>query len=177
MCGYYVCMPRKKTEPEIDRFMRHVNKNGSLILETPCWEWTAGCFRHNYGHFVTVTYIDGKRFRKDHSAHRWLWEFQNGSIPPGKKLCHRCDNSLCVRSDHMFIGSQLDNIRDMDTKGRRGDSRHFGEKNASAKLTREKVEEIRMLHATGKFTYVELGERYGVSEFAVRSAVQRKTWV
>jgi hypothetical protein len=34
-------------------------------------------------------------------------------------ICHKCDVRNCINPDHLFIGTQLDNIADMDAKGRR----------------------------------------------------------
>src|SRR5260221_9264109 len=52
-------------------------------------------------------------------ATRLVWEFFNGSIPDGLKVLHTCDNDRCVYITHLFLGTQADNIRDMDRKGRR----------------------------------------------------------
>jgi hypothetical protein len=52
-------------------------------------------------------------------AARVSWKLHKGPIPPGLKILHKCDVSLCVNPDHLFVGTQLDNVRDMDAKGRR----------------------------------------------------------
>jgi len=52
------------------------------------------------------------------SAHRMTWILSNGSIPVGMNVCHRCDNRLCVRPDHLFLGTQKQNLDDMRKKGR-----------------------------------------------------------
>lgn len=51
-------------------------------------------------------------------AHRKAWEDEHGPIPPGMKVLHRCDNPPCVNVDHLFLGTQADNIADMIAKGR-----------------------------------------------------------
>jgi hypothetical protein len=56
--------------------------------------------------------------RRRVQAHRAAWMVERGPIPAGMKICHRCDNRTCVRIDHLFLGTQADNIADMVTKGR-----------------------------------------------------------
>lgn len=75
-----------------------------------CLEWIGAIGAAGYG---MTTYF-GKRA----SVHRLAWELQNGPIPPGMVVCHTCDNRKCVAIEHLFIGTQSDNIRDAWSKGR-----------------------------------------------------------
>jgi hypothetical protein len=80
-----------------------------------CWEWQSGQNGNGYGCFG----MDGKTFR----AHRVAWLFTNGPIPKGEGyhgtcVLHRCDNRLCVKPSHLFLGTPLDNVRDCMAKGR-----------------------------------------------------------
>lgn len=73
-------------------------------------------------------------YKKDSfAAHRLAYMLTHGDIPDNMCVCHKCDNPKCIRPSHLFIGTQLDNIADMDAKGRRG--RTVGELNSHAKLT------------------------------------------
>lgn len=76
-----------------------------------CWEWTASRTKRGYGQFLLTT---GRPIL----AHRMVWVLTHGVIPDGLYVCHKCDNPQCVRPDHLFLGSQGDNMRDMSAKGR-----------------------------------------------------------
>lgn len=78
-----------------------------------CWLWTGGVkgTRSTYGQFW---YGGANQF-----AHRASYLMHKGAIPPGMVVCHRCDNPFCVNPDHLFLGSQQDNVHDCRLKGRR----------------------------------------------------------
>jgi len=101
-----------------------------------------------------------------------------GPIPEGRNVCHHCDRPLCVRPDHLFVGTQADNMADMAAKGRR---RHFtgrpqkGETNYYAKLTEDDVRTIRKLEADGISRKV-IAERFGIHPSNIYYIVSRKTW-
>jgi hypothetical protein len=59
-----------------------------------------------------------KRGGRMYAAHRVAWEMKCGPIPAGLLVLHRCDNRLCVNPDHLFLGTQYDNMCDMRAKGR-----------------------------------------------------------
>ena len=84
-----------------------------------CWTWTAAITAFGYG----VIQWQGKK----RPAHRIAWELTYGPIPAGKWVLHKCDNPPCVRPDHLFLGTVIDNVADMVAKGRqvRGDRHHF----------------------------------------------------
>jgi hypothetical protein len=50
------------------------------------------------------------------SAHRLSWAARHGRIPAGMVVCHRCDEKLCINPDHLFLGSQGDNMADLKAK-------------------------------------------------------------
>jgi hypothetical protein len=79
-----------------------------------CWLWTGPRTRY-YGNFC----IGGKVVL----AHRFSYELNIGSAI-GFCVCHRCDVPLCVRPDHLFKGTQADNLRDCISKGRRPNKEH-----------------------------------------------------
>ena len=88
-------------------FWSRVDKESS---QWGCWIWK-GPIRHDgYGsyHYLKKTTL----------AHRWAYADQIGPIPEGLFLCHRCDNPPCVNPSHLFVGTQADNIKDCENKGR-----------------------------------------------------------
>ena len=75
----------------------------------PCKEWT-GYRRNGYGRASR----DGRLV----SIHRWTWEQQHGPLPRSVFVLHRCDNPPCYEIEHLFLGTQFDNMRDMAAKRR-----------------------------------------------------------
>jgi len=51
-------------------------------------------------------------------AARLAWTLFEGKIPDGLNVCHKCDNWWCINTEHMFLGTQLENMRDAIAKGR-----------------------------------------------------------
>ena len=143
------------------RFWANVDKNGP----NGCWLWTGSrILSGGYGSFYAR--------RKPIRAHRYSWSLVNGPIPSGLFICHRCDVPLCVNPEHLFLGTPLDNIRDMDTKGRRGDSRVFGPRNASTKLTEWQARTIK--HSREKCVLLAL--KFGVTPQLVSLIKRNEVW-
>lgn len=150
-----------------------------------CWGWMAGKFASGYG-AISGTLIGLKTADR---AHRASWVLANGPIPDGLFVCHHCDNPPCVRPDHLFLGTVQDNSDDMVRKGRSNttniwvareklfrENLHLrGEQVASARLTEEKVREMRRLAAEG-IPHTHLAKRFGVANNTAYCVVKRITW-
>lgn len=81
-------------------------------LTSPCWAWTDQKTRDGYGRIS----INGVKLY----MHRTSFEVHNGRIPDGLVVRHACDNPPCVNPDHLLTGTQADNARDRDERGRNG---------------------------------------------------------
>lgn len=153
---------------DVERFWNFVNKDGPEAKHAPgdCWEWTGNVGGSGYGRFWVN---DGSV-----PAHRYSYEVHKGSVPEGMFTLHRCDNPVCVNPDHLFVGTALDNMRDMAAKGRSRDQR--GEKNNMSKLTTDDVREIRRLHREGGYFQRQLADKFGISLSSANQVVNRKRW-
>jgi len=101
-------------------------------------------------------------------AHRLSWELHFGPIPTGLRVLHKCDNRLCVRPDHLFLGTAKDNTDDMLQKEREA----RGEMLPQAKLTAADIPIIRASQESGDI----LAARYRVSKSTISMVRHRKVW-
>lgn len=171
MTDFYLTKERAKRKPRALqplslRFWKKVQKNEE------CWLWTGGKNKKGYG----VIQQEGCRKLMLATHASFALHFQ--AVPKGMNVLHRCDNPSCVNPDHLFLGTQLDNMKDMWSKGRakvRGTTGEFGSKNRSHKLTESQVLDIRDKNKQGQST-AALGEAYGISRQMVRLIVNRTFW-
>lgn len=125
-----------------------------------CWEWEGPHDELGYGRIKIQQVLV--------LAHRFSFAVFN-QRDPQRFVCHSCDNPKCVNPDHLFEGTQTDNMHDCSVKGRFGDRR--GELSACHKLNDEAVREIRA--SSG---WREFAAKYGVSKSAVYQARNSQTW-
>lgn len=138
--------------------------------ETGCWEWQRTKDKHGYGGLRA-----NNRWVK---AYRFSYERSIGPIPKGMSVLHSCDNPPCVNPDHLFLGTQADNLRDMRRKGRHvsGFSKCIGTRNRSSKLTEEDVREIRRLYRENGMTQRQLATQFGVTKTPITLILNGSTW-
>jgi len=88
-------------------------------------------------------------------------------------LLHKCDNPICCNPSHLFVGSQLDNIRDRDSKNRHADFN--GDKNPNSKFTKDQVEQMKLENKNGK-TAKLLAQEQGVSYSCIKRLLRGVTY-
>lgn len=139
-----------------------------VVRSGDCWVWTGAVDRHGYGQMRVegrTTYV-----------HRVVADEVLGPLEPGEAVCHRCDNPPCVRPDHLFIGSQADNLADMTAKGhRRNLPPQPGELHPRHRLTAEQVREIRRRRAAGE-KLTDLGREFSVTKAHIGNIAARRLW-
>lgn len=155
--------------PLDERFGRYVYLN----LGNGCWEWRGAKNEHGYG----VLGKEGGRGAGNVKAHRLSYQiFCHVSLTPKQCVCHKCDNPACVNPNHLFVGSQLDNMSDMLSKARNSKPPvRYGKANNKAKLNDESVRKIRQLSAKG-WSSRKIASLFLVTKSAILSVVNHETW-
>lgn len=159
-----VCLGYGKRVSEAERFWNFVDKDGPIQMgmTTRCWQWVG--YSNKYGVFRVAS--------KAVKAHRYSYELHRGDRPDGAYVCHSCDNPICVNPEHLFLGTQKDNMSDMARKGRAAK----GEVKKDAKLTAASIQKIREVYGQSGVTIASLGRQYGVSATTISLIVKRKKW-
>lgn len=177
-----------------EKFWARVNKHGGKAphMESDCYEWTGAVSSSGYGGVSVL--VDGARATR--LPHRVSWELHSGPIPRGLLVCHRCDVPLCVRPDHLFLGTDKENVADALSKGRRPrasivarpprirpERKSMGRKLRTpasfrnrTTLTPDQVSEMRRLYEAGEANQPELGRRFGIRKDAVSKIIRRIRW-
>lgn len=156
---YNPSMPRRYSDEDwLESLIRRTDQTGD------CWIWTGPRSTYGYG---ALRY----KGRRHSFAHRVMWQLMYGSIPSTLCVCHRCDNRLCIRPEHLFVGTNQENHEDKISKGRQA----RGER-GYAKLTESEVLEIRRLHESGAAGFRKIARQFGVSATNVKAIVLRQSW-
>jgi hypothetical protein len=171
---------------------RFFSKISTTPTENGCLEWMAGGIKDGYGVFGLS--------RDSFLAHRIAYFLDSGTDPVEMCVCHSCDNPKCVNPEHLFLGTDDDNVQDKMRKGRanfvrgdehwtrlypekvaRGDrsgkrtkpeSQTYGEDNPASKLTTVEVMAIRLDPRTLKAVAAD----YGVAFTTIHKIKKRQIW-
>ena len=152
----------RRPDATIDRLMARVDKNGPLHPTMPekgkCW--ISGHRKVGNGYPQIYSHrADGTKSLQ--CTHRVMWEHLNGPIPADMVVMHTCDNRACCNPDHLELGTQADNVRDMMKK----DRARIGKR-----LSLSEIGRIKALRAAGS-TIVQITEKVGRSINTVRNAL------
>jgi HNH endonuclease len=154
----------------IERFMLKVDKSDT---HSGCWVWTGSVSGSGYGRFW-----DGKNVIQAH------WFLIGWKKTKGKDACHKCDNKLCVKPNHVFIGTRSENMKDMVSKGRHNPdhalsaslkARGFKEKKKAYKITRDKALICKSC-TTERGAVSALSRKLGISRGMIRNIRDGKSW-
>ena len=143
------------------RFWLNVN-----MQNVGCWQWLGKPNARGYGR----TSFNGITYR----AHRVAYLLEFGAFAENLLICHSCDNRLCVRPTHLFLGTPGMNAADRSNKGRTAKSMY--ESNGNHKLTKRQVMAIRKQYKRGDVFQRELATQYGVSEATVSYVINEGRW-
>ena len=129
-----------------------------------CWLWESSIDSHGYGQI---------RFRqKNLLAHRVNYAIHNGDIPSGLCVLHRCDVRNCVNPNHLFLGTNADNVADKMAKGRLRMPDTRGENNGFAKLSESDVLVIR----ASQCKQSDIAAEFKISQSTVSEIKRRVKW-
>lgn len=147
----------KRTEFDAEFIYRRV----ATDLETGCWNWIG-----------SVNKISGRPVFNGQYAYRISYRVFVGPIPEGLQINHHCDNPRCVNPEHIYAGTQEQNIADAVVRGRNyvpeaphGEAQHNAYPDAM-------VDAVRVKYAAGGVTQVQLANEFGVSLSAVENWVR-----
>lgn len=148
-----------------ERFWSKVDKKS----DDECWNWLASTHRKGYGQINL-----GDRGKGMISSHRLSWIIHYGEIPNDMHVLHKCDNPKCVNPKHLFLGTNIDNVRDMKQKGRT----RKGENHWNSKLTEKDVMEIKTSYIPWNRNYSlsALAKRFGVDVGTIHAIVIGRNW-
>lgn len=148
-----------------ERFWRYVSKSTDT---DGCWLWTGSRTPPGYG-----------LFRREDSircyAHRYAYQLLVGPIADGLAVLHHCDTPPCVRPDHLFLGTQTDNMRDAVSKGRQAHNGRTGRSRLTVGQVRE-IKEALAVTPRPPHLAAALAERYGVKSRTIRRIDGRILW-
>jgi hypothetical protein len=142
-----------------ERFWKSVNKTDT------CWLWISGFDKDGYGAFRAEH--EGASFQR---AHRYSYALHKGKISSLLSVCHTCDVRACVNPEHLFLGTNIENMADKIAKGRHRVT--TGEEHYRAILTEEQAREILL----DPRPHTQIANSYNVARTTISSLKARHSW-
>jgi hypothetical protein len=135
------------------------------VVDGGCWLWTASKNRGGYGQFMA--------YGRPHLAHRISWRIHHGLLPDELHVLHKCDTPACVNPNHLFLGSDADNVQDMLMKGRANRRpRVFAENHGMAKISNQIA--LAIFNSSG--SQRSIAKSFNVSQSTVNSIKTGRQW-
>ncbi len=128
-----------------------------------CWPFLGKLNNQGYGSMNVAGVKD--------LAHRHAFRLANGPIPKGEYVLHHCNNKPCARPDHLYSGTQRQNLRDAVADG----LVRVGSQHEKAKMTEATVIEARRLRAEGESGY-SLAKKFAISRPVMHRILTRQSW-
>ena len=157
----------RKIRDELDQSNTKTRFFSKIEKTDGCWIWKAAIDPSGYGVFM----IRADKMRAKLGSHRVSYYYHFGIWPRGLNTCHRCDTPSCTNPDHLFLGTQKENIQDCISKKRNS----CGSKNVRAKIVEEDVPLIVDMFNDG-YCVEKLSEKFGISVSVVYSILCGRTW-
>lgn len=161
-------MPNQRNTAE--SFWSRVAKSDS------CWLWQGGTNHEGYGR---ISFENKQRY-----AHQVAYLITYGAIPSGLFVLHTCDNPLCVRPNHLYLGTHQDNMNDRKNRGgyATGENHYIhkhpeivqGERNGRAKISNQTAQEIHRRYVSEGIRQVDLAKEYNLSQAQISWIIRRE---
>lgn len=148
---------------EDKQYLERFNTRYAVDEATGCWNWLGKLNAYGYPCARLHNHIGG---------HRVSYYLHKACPPPGVCVCHICDNRACVNPDHLFLGSNADNVRDRHNKGRTCS----GEDRPQSRLSKQDVIDIRSRYIPRKVTLQQLADEYGVNNSHIWHIIHGTHW-
>ena len=149
------------TPKRIEQFWASVDKSGG---DEACWNWKQAT---TYGEYYLGTHKE--------RTHRLAYNLSTGQdIPAGMEVCHTCDNPKCCNPQHLWLGTNAENIEDMRRKGRARARR--GASNKNAKLLMHQAREVRRPYSAGGVSQQAIADALGVTQRVVSLIVRNVSY-
>jgi hypothetical protein len=143
-------LQKRRVAPWPERLYAKIKKGDG------CWEWIGGLDTAGYGQLMLAGHKSAK-------SHRLVWIHAYGEIPPGLQVLHKCDNRKCCRADHLFLGTNADNMNDKVRKGRQ--QKVFSD---------ELIEEVRHLRQALGYSQTQISKKFNISQSWISRIVNGK---